>query len=539
MEERGDIMPEVFDFIVIGAGSAGAVLANRLSQSGTHNVLLLEAGPEDKNRWIHIPAGASRTISDPSVNWMYFSEPEPELNGRQVFHPRGKVLGGTSAINGMAYIRGNPWDYNQWAQAGNRGWTWEDVLPLFKRGERNNSFSNDAHGTKGEMGVSHGTTRHPASRLFFEGAKAAGIPEINDFNDGRQSGYGWLQYTIENGARTTSAAFLRDAHNRANLEIRTEALVQKINLVDGAAQTVEYTRGGTTTRVEARREIIVSGGAFNSPQILNLSGIGAGDELQAHGIEPVHHLPGVGKNLQDHMYVNHVSEVEAKYSINQDVQGVRLIPQVLKYLVSKKGHLSMAVSNACVFTTVMPHSEAPDIQVMFRPVSIDYSGETPAIHKFPGVSASITQLRPESRGTVRLKSGNPNDAPRIFFNYLSNEADYACLTAGFRKVLEIYKSPALQSMVTKMVAPTRADLSDDDIRQYIKDTAQTVYHPVGTCKMGSDPMAVVDDRLRVHGIKGLRVADASIMPTIPSGNTNAPSIMVGEKCADMILEDAA
>ncbi len=532
-------MTQECDFIVVGAGSAGAVLANRLSASGDYQVLLLEAGPADKNRWIHIPAGVSRTMTDPEVNWMYFSEPEPELKGRRVYHPRGKVLGGTSAINGMAYIRGHPWDYNQWAQAGNRGWSWDEVLPLFKRGERNNTFTNDSHGTEGEMGVSHGTTRHPSSEIFFQGARAVGISEIDDFNDGRQEGFGWLQYTIENGTRTTSAVFLRDAAGRANLDIQTEALVQKIEIEEGRAKAVVYDQGGNIIRAEARRGIIVSGGAFNSPQILNLSGIGDADELAAHGIETVHHLPGVGKNLQDHMYVNHVSKVDPVHSINHEVQGIRLIPQVLRYLTSKKGHLSMAVSNACMFTTVMPHSDAPDVQVMFRPVSIDYSGATPAIHKFPGVSASLTQLRPESRGTVSLASANPKDAPKIFFNYLSNEADYATLTAGFRKVLDIFETPAMQQMVKGMVAPDKLPMTDADIRSYIQDTAQTVYHPVGTCKMGSDPMAVVDERLRVHGIEGLRVADASIMPTICSGNTNAPSIMIGEKCADMLLEDNA
>ena len=530
-----------YDYIVIGAGSAGSVVANRLTADGGKSVLLLEAGPLDNNMWIHIPAGVGKILFDDKINWMYFSEPEPHLGGRHMYHPRGKVLGGTSTCNGMAYIRGHAMDYDNWAQAGNPGWSWDDVLPLFRRGERNGRLNNEAHSTSGELGVDDGVLKHHTSELFFEAAKACGMTPTDDFNDGPQEGYGWLQFTIENGRRSTTAVgFLHPIKDRANLDIQVDALVEKIDITEGRARKVAYTQSGKSMVAKARAEIILCGGAFNSPHLLNLSGIGAGDELQSLGIDTIKDLPGVGKNLQDHIYVNANMRTTPRNSINREVQGWRLFPHVLRYFLTKRGHLAQGVSNSCLFATVLPGAAQPDVQIMFRPMSLGINEKNmPFVHDFPGFSAAVTQLRPQSRGKVWAASPDPHEKPKALFNYLAEEADMECLEQGYRLINRIYDTPQMKQIITGYNAPDRPLQTTDEIRDYMRQTVATVYHPVGTCKMGNDAMSVVDARLRVHGVEGLRVADASIMPVITSGNTNAPAIMIGEKCADMVLEDAA
>ena len=487
-----------------------------------------------------MPAGITRVLGNPKVAWQFFSEPEAGLKGRKVFHPRGRVLGGTSAINGMAYIRGHAADYDGWRQAGNVGWGWDDVLPYFRKSEGNRDFSNEHHSDDGELGVSRATLEHPTSRAFLDAAIATGIPATEDFNDGRSEGAGWLQFTIDGGRRSSTArAFLDPARTRSNLAIKTEALVDRILFEGRRATGVRYKQGGTWTEAKARREIILSCGAYQSPQVLMRSGIGDPNELFKHGIDVLQCSPDVGQNLQDHIYASHMAKTQQKRSINHQIRGPRLVPQVIRYALTRKGHLSLAVSNACVFTSVMPGVDIPDIQIMFRPLSLGRgaNGDGLEIHDFPGLSASVTQLRPRSRGVVALHDAQPESAPKLVFNYLQDPYDVQVMVAGFRKVLEIYQQAPLNSYKIGMIQPASEDMDDDEIEAFIRQYASTVYHPVGTCRMGADDGAVVDPRLKVKGLKGLRVADASIMPTLIGGNTNAPSIMIGEKCADMVLED--
>ncbi len=542
-------MTPKFDFIVIGAGSAGCVVANRLSANPRHSVLLLEAGPADRSMWIHVPAGMQRLFGDPRITWNYLTEPEPELNGQRVFWPRGRTLGGSSAINGMAYIRGQPADYDQWAQAGNQGWAWDDVLPFFRKSESYWGGEDDLHGSGDGVRVTStaqrqppGTSIHRATKAFVEAGLEAGLTLNHDFNGAIQEGVGWIDHTIDDRGRrhTTASAYLKPIRSRRNLTIWTEARVERIVIEDHRAVGVEVSRRGRITRVDANAEIIVSGGVINSPQTLMLSGIGPAGHLREHGIEPIVDAPMVGQNLQDHMYVHWVHEVRPGLSFNGETRGPRLLPHILRYYLSGKGLLTTGASSAYIFCKSLPGADTPDTQIGFRAFSTEamISG-VPGEHGFPAWSASVAYLRPKSRGQIRLKSASPDDAPAIFANYLTHRDDLAALMSALRLVGRLYETPLIRDAVVRRLAPDAGtDISDDSqLEQYVRTHGGTMYHPVGTCQMGPEAGSVVDPRLRVRGIRGLRVADASIMPNIVSGNTNAPSIMIGEKAAAMVLED--
>lgn len=528
----------MYDYVIVGAGSSGCVLANRLSQDGRCRVLLLEAGPKDTNPWLKIPAGLSRVFVHPTLNWGYSTEPEPHLGNRRIYWPRGKTLGGSSAINGMAYVRGHPGDYDEWRQLGNAGWSWENVLPYFKRSERNARGASEYHGGDGELSVTDPTLRHPASQAFVQSAVSAGISAVDDFNDGRQEGVSFLQFTIKDGVRnSTASAFLTPARNRDNLTIEVGAQVQRI-LFEGKRATGLIYRVGQEKRQVQAREIILSAGVINSPQLLMLSGVGPAEHLREHGIDVVHNLEGVGENLHDHIYVHYRCRVDAAFSINQYLHGWRVLPHALQYALRQKGILTLGASQACAFVRSGAHIDRPDLQINFRPMSTVFTPEGKILSDpFPGVTASVSHLRPQSRGRVRLKSANPLVPPSMLANYLAIDEDRNALLAGLHWIRRIFSSKPMADHIQEETAPGRNIRSDDEILNFIRDNAQSMYHPVGTCRMGHDELAVVDDRLRVRGLQGLRVIDASIMPVIVSGNTNAPSIMIAEKGAAMILED--
>ncbi|MEM9725165.1 MAG: GMC family oxidoreductase N-terminal domain-containing protein [Pseudomonadota bacterium] len=539
-----------FDYIVVGAGSAGCVVANRLSADPSVTVLVLEAGPADKNMWIHIPAGVTRVMTDPAVTWPYFTEPEPGLKGRQIFWPRGKTLGGTSAVNGMAYMRGQPEDFALWTQMGCQGWSWEDVLPYFRETEDHWRGESAIHGAGDGVQVTNtkrrqpkGTTIHWATQAFIDGGREAGLPFNDDFNGPTQEGVGWIDHTISRQGRrhTTASAFLKPAQGRANLDVWTEAMVERIIIENGRATGVALKRGGAPTTVSARREVILCGGAINSPQTLMLSGIGPANRLADQGIGTIVDSPMVGENLQDHMYVHWVHEVQDGFSFNSEISGVRLLPHVLRYYLSGKGLLTTGSSSGYIFCKSLPGAETPDTQIGFRAFSDEaFVSGTPGRHSFPGWSASVSYLRPKSRGRVALKSTRPEDAPAIHANYLDHPDDLQAIMTALRLVDRIYATPKINDILVKRLAPNdEIDIADDaQLEDYIRSSGNTMYHPVGTCMMGGDDRAVLDPRLRVRGVGGLRVADASVMPSIVSGNTNAPAIMIGAKAAAMIAEDA-
>ena len=544
-------MGEEYDFIVIGAGSAGCVVANRLSASSKNSVLLLEAGPDDKNMWIHVPAGMQRVFANKAINWQYFTEPEQGLKGKRVYWPRGKTLGGSSAINGMAYVRGQPADYNTWSQMGCIGWSWEDVLPYFKKSESYWGGESDLHGDSDGVRVTNtehrqvaGSTIHKATAAFIEGGIEAGLPINSDFNGPVQEGVGWIDHTINDRGRrhTTASAYLKPIRSRKNLHIWTGAMVDRVEISEGSATGVVLRRNGERAHVKCRGEIILCAGAINSPQTLMLSGIGPADHLREHGIEPLVDSPMVGRNLQDHMYIHWVHEVEKGYSFNGETSGIKLLPHIIRYYLGGKGLLTTGSSSAYIFCRSLPGTETPDTQIGFRAFSSEamVSGE-PGEHKFPGWSASVSYLRPKSRGRIDLKSANPDDFPAIYANYLDHNDDLLAIMTALRLVDKIYASPKMQEVLVKRLAPVEdVDIGDDhQLEDYIRTCGNTMYHPVGTCMMGANERSVVDPKLRVRGVRGLRVADASIMPNIVSGNTNAPAIMIGEKAAAMVLEDAA
>ncbi len=525
-----------YDYIIVGAGSAGCVLANRLSADANIKILLLEAGPRDKSMWLHIPAGLSRVFFHKTLNWGYFTEPEPHLKHRRIYWPRGKTLGGSSAINGLAYVRGQPLDYDDWRQSGNAGWGWDDVLPYFLKSERQQRGASELHNANGPLSVDDPVVRHSTAKAFIEAARNAGVPENEDFNGRQQEGVGFLQFTVRNGARhSTATAFLRPVTSRKNLTVETEALTRRILFEGRRAIGVEYEQHGEIKQAKAGREVILSAGAINSPHILLLSGVGPERQLREKGIDVAHDLPGVGENLHDHMYVHYTCETRPGHSINGEVAGMRLLPHVLDYYLRGRGYLTMGASQVCAFVRGLPGSERPDLQINFRPMSSEFTPEGKLVpHSYPGMTASCCFLRPQSRGRVFLKSSDPKAAPAMVANYLSDPTDVSAMLSGVGWMRKIFASAPLKSLVVAEKAPGARRRTDAEILEYIEDFAQSMYHPVGTCKMGQDTMAVVDEKLRVRGIEGLRVVDASIMPTISSGNTNAPSIMIAEKGADMI-----
>jgi choline dehydrogenase len=527
-----------FDYIIVGAGSAGCVLANRLSASGKHSVLLLEAGPKDSNLWIHVPLGYGKLFKDTTVNWMYQTEPEPGLNGRTVFQPRGKVLGGSSSINGLLYVRGQHEDYDRWRQLGNTGWGFDDVLPYFKKAEDQQRGADEFHGTGGPLPVSDSRHPDPLSQAFIEAAAESGIPKNPDFNGAAQEGAGWFQTTTRRGRRASTArSYLRPARQRSNLRVETAALAQRIVFEGRRAAAVEYKQAGAAKTARARKENLGSGGAYNSPQLLQLSGVGPADLLRSHGIDVVLDAPGVGHDLQDHMQVRIVTRCTQRITLN-DIVGspFRKIMTGLQYAAFRTGPLTIAAGTSGAFFKTNPRLATPDVQIHFLPFSTDKMGE--ALHSYSGFSASVCQLRPESRGSLRIKSADPSVAPEIRINYLATETDRTANVEGLKILRKILQAPALRAYTVEEVDPGAKVTSDEALLDFCRQRGSTVYHPTSTCRMGNDPLAVVDQRLRLRGLEGLRVIDGSIMPDLVSGNTNAAIIMIAEKASGMILEDA-
>ena len=530
--------PSEFDYIIVGAGSAGCVLANRLSADGRNSVLLLEAGPKDSNIWIHVPLGYGKLFKEKTVNWMYQTEPEPGLGGRTVFQPRGKVLGGSSSINGLLYVRGQHEDYDRWRQHGNSGWGYDDVLPYFKKAESQQRGADNFHGADGPLAVSDLGHPDPLSAAFIKAAVEAGLSENPDFNGASQEGAGFFQTTTRNGRRaSTAVAYLRPAKGRRNLHVETSALARRIVFDGRRAVAVEYGKQGATRTARARKEILVSSGAYNSPQLLQLSGVGPAKLLRGHGINVVLDAPGVGHDLQDHLQVRIVMRCSQRITLNDIVNHpVRRMLAGARYAAFRKGPLTIAAGTSGAFFKTSPRLATPDIQIHFLPFSTDKMGEK--LHAFSGFSASVCQLRPESRGSLRIRSADPAVPPEIRINYLATEVDRTANVEGLKILRRILQAPALAPYVTEEVDPGTKVSSDEDLLNYCRQRGSTIYHPTSTCRMGNDPLAVVDQRLRVRGIEGLRVVDGSIMPDLVSGNTNAAIIMIAEKASDMILEQA-
>ncbi|MEQ9240505.1 GMC family oxidoreductase [Roseovarius indicus] len=533
-------MPELSaDYVIVGAGSAGCVLANRLSKDPSIKVVLMEAGGRDWNPWIHIPVGYFKTMHNPSVDWCYRTEPDPGLNGRRLDWPRGKVLGGSSSLNGLLYVRGQPQDYDRWQQMGNAGWGWDHVLPLFKRSENQERGADEFHGDQGPLSVSNMRLQRPICDAWVAAAQEAGYPFNSDYNGATQEGVGYFQLTARNGRRCSAAvAFLNPIRNRPNLTILTRAQASRI-LFDGSRATgVAYRDGaGAEQVVRAGAEVIVSSGAIGSPQLLMVSGIGEAAQLKEHGIDVLRDLPAVGKNMQDHLQARLVFKCNEP-TLNDEVRSLTNKARIaLKYAMFRSGPMAMAASLATGFMRTGDHVETPDIQFHVQPWSADSPGA--GVHPFSAFTMSVCQLRPESRGEIRLASADPSTHPRIHPNYLSTEADCRTIVEGINIARRIARCEPLSHKISEEFRPDDTlDMDDyEGTLDWARNNSTTIYHPTGTCKMGLGSDAVVDSRLRVHGIAGLRVADCSIMPEIVSGNTNAPAIMIGEKASDMILDD--
>lgn len=527
-----------FDYIVVGAGSAGCVLANRLTESGRHRVLLLEAGPADRNIWIHVPLGYGKLFADARYNWLYQSEPEPELNNRQVIQPRGKVLGGSSSINGLLYVRGQREDFDHWRQLGNTGWSFEDVLPYFRKSEGQERGGDDLHGGDGPLGVAD-VAPHPLCEAFIAAAGQAGFPRNDDFNGPVQEGAGYFQLTARGGRRcSTARAFLKPARRRGNLVVAPRALALRILFEGRRAVGVEYRQDGVVRRARADGEVVVAGGAFNSPQLLQLSGLGPAALLGSFGIPVVRDIAGVGADLQDHFQARFNYRCNEPITINDAMATLRgRIGAVMQYALSRQGPLSIGAGYAGGFFKTDAALASPDVQIHFILFSADSVGQK--LHTFPGFLASVCQLRPQSRGHVRIKSADPAAAPAIQPNYMSAAADRDAMIAGMKLTRRIMGQPAIRRYIVEELNPGAQCATDADLLDFAREKGTTIFHPTSTCRMGADNKAVVDERLRVRGIERLRVIDGSIMPTVVSGNTNAAIIMIAEKGAAMMLEDAA
>jgi len=538
---------QTFDFIVTGAGSAGCAVAARLSESGRHKVLLLEAGPRDKSPWIHIPIGYTKAYANPRINWMFESAPESRLNNRKLYLSRGKVLGGTSSINGLVYMRGNPADYDHWRQLGCEGWDWESVLPYFKKSEDNERGADAFHGSGGKLRVSDPRDIYPLGRAMLEAATQAGIKPNPDFNGAEQEGTGFYQFTTNRGRRWSSAAaFLRDAKHRTNLTIVTEAHTTRVLFQGNRASGVEYLTPQGLQVAHAGREIVVSGGTYGSPHLLQLSGLGSAEHLAELGIPVVRDMPGVGAHLHDHFNTYSTHRLSRHASLNDLAASLpRRLASGARYLFTRHGLLATTglFVGAFVrsdFVRSDPALERPDIQLNLSAWSTgerSRNGINP--HPFPGITISPVHLRPEGRGHVRAISPDPLVAPEIRFNFLASDYDMRALVFGIKLCRRIAAQPALAPWIAEEIMPGAAIQSDADLEDVVRERGVSNNHPVGTCRMGQDPRAVVDPRLRVYGVDGLRVADASVMPAIIAGNTNAPTIMIGEKAAAMILQDAS
>ncbi|HWK64434.1 MAG TPA: GMC family oxidoreductase N-terminal domain-containing protein [Rhizobiaceae bacterium] len=533
--------PETFDYIVVGGGSAGCLLAARLSEDTSASVLLIEAGPRDLNPWLHVPSGFFKTINNPRYDWQYETEPEPTLNNRRIAWPRGRVLGGSSAINGLIYIRGHADDFNDWAQRGNSGWGWSDVLPAFRAVESQARGASEFHGADGGLGVEDPAVGLELVTRFVEAGRQAGLPVNDDFNGADQEGVGRFQLTTKHGRRSSSArSFLVAAARRQNLKILTGVQAERLELEGSRVTGIYCRRREKALHLRCRREIVLTAGTIGSTQILQLSGIGDPARLRAAGITPTHALFGVGRHLQDHLQSRLVLRLNRPISLNDFTRGPsRKLLIGLEYLLRRKGVLSFGASLAGGFARTRLSADRPDIQFHFQPLSLDsYDG---GLHPFPGATISACQLRPESEGTIFVTSPDPAARPEIRANYLATERDRLTMVEGFRWARRIASAPALAEIVAEEYRPGAAVESDEEILDYIRTTGSSIYHPSGTCRMGPDPDRgdVVDARLRVHGLTGLRVADCSIMPRLISGNTNAAAIMIGERAARFIQNDMA
>jgi choline dehydrogenase-like flavoprotein len=529
-----------FDYIVLGAGSAGCVLANRLSADPGNRVLLLEAGGRDRWIWFHIPVGYLFAIGNPRSDWMFRTRPESGLNGRALAYPRGKAIGGSSAINAMIYMRGQAADYDGWRQLGLTGWGWDDVLPYFLKHEDHIDGQNAFHGAGGEWRVEHPRIRWEILDRIREAAAGAGIPPIDDFNRGDNEGSSYFQVNQKAGLRWSAArGFLKPVLGRDNLKLETGVTVDNIAFDGRRANGVRYRRGGRNYLASAGGEVILSAGAVGSPVILEASGVGDGERLRDIGLSVVHHLPGVGENLQDHLQIRPVYKVSNITTLNDQYHNLfRRGLMALDYALRRRGPLTMAPSQLGAFTRSSPDYEAANLEFHFQPLSLDNWGE--GLHPFPAFTASVCNLRPTSRGSIHLESAEPGAMPAIQPNYLSTEEDRSVAVASLKKVREIAAQPALAPFDPQEYKPGAHLTSDEELLNAAGDLGTTIFHPVGTAKMGTDadPLAVTDERLRVRGVDGLRVVDASVMPRITSGNTNSPTIMIAEKGAEMVLADA-
>lgn len=525
------------DYIIVGAGSAGSVLANRLTANGRSTVTVLEAGGSDRHPYIWAPAGFLKTFQNPRFNWCFTTEPGEGVDGREIFFPRGRVLGGSSAINGHLYVRGQAADFDHWAQLGNRGWSYADVLPHFRRSEDRSTGADEFRGVGGPQHVSDIHYRHPICEAFIEGATELGVARNPDYNGARQEGVAYLQRTIRGGRRASAAAsFLRPAMRRQNLSVVTHAMVTGLEMEGRRVTGVRYTRGGRDHLARAGCEVILSAGAIGSPHLMQVSGIGDPDLLGDIGVETRHALPGVGEGLCDHYAARVVHRVTRPETLNEQAFGPRLWWEIARWVVSGKGLLAYSPAHVAAFLRSDPALEAPDLQIVFTPASYS-EGVTGQLQRTPGMTAGFWQMRPESRGYVRARSADAHVAPAIQPNYLTAEEDRRAAVAGLRWCRRLLSTRALSQWSDHETRPGPDVEAEEDILAYVRQNGATVYHAIGTCRMGPDSMAVVDERLRVRGLCGLRVIDASIMPAMPSANTNAATLMIAEKGSDMVLED--
>jgi choline dehydrogenase len=526
-----------FDYVIVGAGSAGCVLANRLSEDGKATICVLEAGRSDWHPYVHIPAGFMKMLDHPGLNWCYKTVASESTGGREMLYPRGKVVGGSSSINGHLYVRGQPLDYDSWAQRGNRGWGYDDVLPYFRRSEERQGGDEQFRGRNGMLHVSDVHEKHPLCEAYIAGVTGTGVPLNPDYNGATQEGVGYYQRTIRKGRRLSAArAFLKPALKRPGVELITEAHVLRVILEGRRAVGVRYRKGGDEREIRANREVILSGGAINSPQLLQLSGVGPGALLQDLGIPVVHELAGVGEGFRDH-YLNRISvRARSIRTLNERAHGWRLGVEVARWLATRQGILAFSPAHVGVFIRTSDHLEHPDFQLTFTPASYE-AGIMGQLESEPGMTGGGWMMRPESTGYVRARSPDPMTPPAIHPNYLDDPLDKQTHIAGMRRQRAFLRQPVLARFFEREVMPGDEVQSDDEWLDYARREGATVYHAIGSCRMGPDPMAVVDDRLRVRGLEALRVVDASVMPTMPSANTNAATYMVAEKASDMIQED--